>query len=441
MRNFKIYSSLLLLLFFCFEGNLKSQTSNDTLLFQDIFAIALQHNFQLIILANDAGIAQNNNSLGNAGFLPSLDVGVSNNTSIVDSKQEFYDGRTKDATGAKNNNFGALAELNWTVFDGMKMWAAQQRLEELENIGRMNLQLEIELTYLDLASFYYQLVQEQKLLEVIKSTMEVSRARLALAEKKFKIGAASEVDLNQAKIDMSTDSTSFIRQQVQVKNLVADINMLAGRSPEMVWAAGKEIIFEGDINYQDMYAKMIEQNYSILLVKAQASVKYQEIRERRAALIPSLSLYANYQYNNLSSETGLLQTNTSHGPAFGFNFNYTLFDGFNNKRELQNSKVEYSSAQTQASEVLSNMHTQLYKTYNVYNGAAQEVALEKTNLTNADKNLSIAIELYRSGEINEIDFRDIQRKALEAENRLLAAEYLLKMAGLNLRQISGNLKF
>ncbi|MCF8364503.1 MAG: TolC family protein [Bacteroidales bacterium] len=413
----------------------------DTLSFQEIFAITLQNNFQLLMLANDAEISKNNNTAGNAGFLPTVDLGVSNNNAIVNSKQKFYDGRTKEASGANNNNFNLLANLNWTVFDGMKMWATRDRLAELENIGQMNLQLQIEFTYLDLASLYFRLVQEQKLLQVLNSTLEVSRARLELAEKKFNIGAASQVDLNQARIDMSTDSTLFIRQGVLMKNLAADINMLAGRSPEIEFAAEHDILPETSVDYQNMYASMLEQNYSVLLVKSEARVKYQEIREKRAELMPSLSLYANYAYSNLSSETGLLETSTTSGPAFGFNFNYNLFNGLNSRRELQNSKIEYNSAVAQADEMQNNMHAQLYKTFNSYVGASQEVALEKTNLDNADKNLIIAIELYRAGAINEIEFRDIQRKALEAENRLLVAEYTMKMAGINLRQISGMLWF
>lgn len=441
MRKSKILCSFILLLALFFGEHSRAQTPADTLSFQSLFSIALENNFQLMILANDAQISENNNTLGNAGFLPSVDLDVANNTAIVNSKQKFYDGRTKDASGAQNNTFTAMAELNWTVFDGMKMWAAKDKLGELENIGRMNLQLQIEFTYLDLASLYFRLVQEQKLLQVLLSTLEVSRARLELAEKKFTLGAASEVDLNQARIDMSTDSTSFIRQEVLIQNLEADINVLAGRSPEIKFAAGNDILLEAGVDYQEMYASMLEQNYSILLIKSEARVKYQEIREKRAEMMPSLALYANYAYTNSSSETGLLETNTSNGPAFGFNLNYNLFNGLNSRRELQNSKIEYNSAQAQSGEMQNNMHAQLYKTYNTYTGASREVELEKANLANADKNLKIAIELYRSGAINEIEFRDIQRKALEAENRLLVAEYTMKMAGLNLRQISGMLRF
>jgi outer membrane protein TolC len=79
--------------------------------------------------------------------------------------------------------------------------------------------------------------------------------------------------------------------------------------------------------------------------------------------------------------------------------------------------------------------------YNIYTGAEHQVNLEAKNLENAGKNLTIAIELYKSGAINEIEFRDIQRKALEAENRLLIAEYTTKIAELSLKQISGSLKF
>jgi outer membrane protein TolC len=441
MRTYITSTCFIIALLSIFGREAKPQTTADTLSFQEIFGIALENNFQLIIMANDAEIAQNNNTYGNAGFLPSVDLDISNNTTIVNSNQKFYDGRTRDASGAQNNTFNAMAGLNWTVFDGMKMWAGKQRLEEIENMGWMNLQLGIEMTYLDLASLYFRLVQEQKLLQVLKSTLEVSRARLVLAEKKFAIGSSSEVDLNQARIDMSTDSTLFIRQGVLIKNLQADINILAGRSPEIAFAAGTDILLEGGIDYEEMYASMLEQNYTVLLVKSEARVKYQEIRENRAELLPSLDLYANYAYTNLRSQTGLLETSTVNGPAFGFSLNYNLFNGLNSRRELQNSKIEYESAEVRADEVVNAMHADLYKTFNTYKGAVQEVALEKTNLENADKNLQIAIQLYRSGAINEIEFRDIQRKALEAENRLLAAEYIMKMAALNLRQISGMLRF
>jgi len=430
---------LLIILLAVKPGISFSQTA-DTISFRDILAVALENNYQLIITKNDAEIAANNNTAGNAGFLPTLDVSAGNNTSIVNSNQKFYDGRVKDATGAQNNAFNALAELNWTVFDGLKMWASKDRLAELENMGMLSVQLEVEMTFLDLASLYYELVQQQKLLQVLKYSMEVSRARFILAEKKFSIGASSEVDLNQAKIDMSEDSTMLIKQDILIKNLQADINVVAARPPEIKFSAATEIDIETTLDYPSLLASMKNQNYSLMIARSNAMVRQLEIKEKKAALMPNLSLFTDYSYAKSNSETGLLQTNTTSGPTFGITFRYNLFNGLNDRRELQNSKIYYESATIQNDQLLNALNAELYKAFNSYSGALQEVSLERNNLENAGKNLTIAIELYKAGAINEIEFRDIQQKALEAENRLLTAEYLAKIAELNLRQLSGKLE-
>lgn len=431
---------IILLLLLAMSPGISFSQPPDTISFRDILTIALENNYQLIITKNDAEIAVNNNSLGNAGFLPTLDVSAGNNTSVVNSKQEFYDGRVKDVNGAQNNAFNALAELNWTVFDGLKMWASKDRLAELENQGMLNVQLEVELTYLDLAMLYYELVQQQKLLQVLKNSMEVSRARLSLAEKKYTIGASSEVDLNQAKIDMSEDSTRLIKQEVMIKNLQADINVVAARPPEINFAANNDISLEATLDYASLLTSMQNQNYMLLIARSDARISNLEIKEKNAALMPRLSLFTDYSYAKSKSETGLLQSNTTSGPAFGLTFSYNLFNGLNDRREIRNSKINYESATVRTDQVLNSLNADLYKSFNSYIGALQEVALESSNLANAEKNLTIAIELYKAGAINEIDFRDIQQKALEAENRLLTAEYLAKIAELNLRQISGRLE-
>ena len=438
-RNSFPWFFLLVVAGFSLQG--KAQVLPDTVSFQEILAIALENNFNLIVLSNEAEIAGNNNTAGAAGMLPRIDVSATNNNSIVNSHQQFYDGRVREANDALNKSFSTLASLNWTVFNGMKIMATKGRLEELENIGMLNLQREIELTSLELATLYYQLVQEQKLLQVLKYTLEVSRARLTLAEKKFTLGAASEVDLNQARIDLSTDSTLYIKQDVLLKNLAADINALAGRAPEIQFAAEHDIFTGTGVNYADMLASMQSQNYTVLLMKSDIHLKFLDIRQKRAELMPALSIFTNYSYTTSRSETGLLETSTQTGPAFGVNLNYTLFDGLNNRRELKNSKIDHQSAQIRADETVNGLHADLYKMFNIYTGAEHQVNLEARNLENAGKNLTIAIELYKSGAINEIEFRDIQRKALEAENRLLIAEYTTKIAELSLKQISGSLKF
>ena len=403
-------------------------------------AITLEKNYDIQLTRNDAVIADQNNTLGNAGFLPTLDLSMTGSKAITNSKQQFYDGRTREASNASNNSLNALAELNWTVFDGMKMWVSKKSLEELERQGMLNVRLQVENTYLALATLYYELVQQQKLLEVLKISMQVSRSRSNLAQRKFQLGSASEVDLIQARVDMSADSTLLIKQYVVIKNLKADINTVLGRSPSLDFAARRDIQLDENVDYISMQEATENQNIALMLARSQMKINELQVEENKAYFYPWASVYGNYSYTRSKSEVGLLESNQSNGPSFGFRINYNLFNGMNDKRILENSKIEYQSSGLRVDQVMNNNESDLYKAYNRYTGAIQEVLLERTTVQDTRQNLKIAIELYKAGSINEIDFREIQRTALDAENRLLTAEYLAKIAELEMKQISGQLQ-
>ena len=117
-----------------------------------------------------------------------------------------------------------------------------------------------------------------------------------------------------------------------------------------------------------------------------------------------------------------------------------MFNGLNNKRQYQINRINYENAQVLSDEVQNSIQTDLLKSYNNYISSLQVLNIEKTNITDAKQNLKLAVELYRLGQISEIDFRIVQQKTLEAENRLLLAEYQLKMAELNVLKLSGQLK-
>jgi outer membrane protein TolC len=65
--------------------------------------------------------------------------------------------------------------------------------------------------------------------------------------------------------------------------------------------------------------------------------------------------------------------------------------------------------------------------------------LEDSNVRNARQNTKVAFEKYRLGELNDLDFRQIQLKQVAAENQLVQAQYQLKLIETELLRISGRL--
>jgi outer membrane protein len=131
---------LLLFLFFFSDQSL----SQETLSLEEAIKIALSNNYSINIARNESEIAKNNVSLGNAGALPSLDVSGSYIKSSNDTKQEYFDGRTINRNGAKSTNITAGVNLNWTIFDGLRMYANLDMFKELNRIGEDNFREKVE---------------------------------------------------------------------------------------------------------------------------------------------------------------------------------------------------------------------------------------------------------------------------------------------------------
>jgi hypothetical protein len=65
--------------------------------------------------------------------------------------------------------------------------------------------------------------------------------------------------------------------------------------------------------------------------------------------------------------------------------------------------------------------------------------LEIESLENATINYEIAMERYRIGDLSGLELREAQNSLLEAEQRLLTAQYNTKLYEISLMQISGNI--
>ena len=143
---------------------------------EDAIRIGLENNFDIRIARNNAKIAQNNTTLGTADFLPTLDGTGSFdfNTSDLETNNPFRPGGVSDS---KTGN-GVLS-LNWTLFDGFRMFANKRRYNDLARLGESLARNVIEEKMVEILRAYFNLVQQTQLLEVAKNTRAISETRLS----------------------------------------------------------------------------------------------------------------------------------------------------------------------------------------------------------------------------------------------------------------------
>ena len=422
------------------SGSLYAQDA-DTLDIDAAIQIALENNFSIQIARNNARIAENNNSLGNAGFLPTITADASINKSIQDNRTEFSGDAIpdRDDKGAETTVTRYGADATWTIFDGLTMFATSDRLEFQADISQIEAQIQVENTLADIISTYFQVVGQQQAYHVLENTLEVSQERIRIAETKLDLGSGSEYDLLQARADYNADRAALIRSGTGLKQAKVIVNQILANTVTYDFQAQAKIELASPLSLQSLLEDALAQNGQLAVSRLNESVVQAEMREITGEWFPQISLGAGYRFNRSESSVGFSELSESSGFSYGVTARVNLFDGFNKNRRRQNAQTELKNKQLRLEEQELIITGQIRQIYEQYADALSLIDLEKENLQYTKQSLDIALERFRLGTINSVELREAQLSLLNAENRLISAQIEAKAAETELLRLSGRL--
>jgi outer membrane protein TolC len=410
-----------------------------TLTYQAVIETALKNNFDIQIAKNTAAIAESQNTLGNAGFLPSLDVTAGGTIANNNTRQEFSTGTVVDKSGVKSSNINAGAYLNWTIFDGLRMFAAKQRLEYLEESGQLNLKLQIENTIQQVTLSYFQIVKQEQLIKGILSAMAVSEERIKIAEKKQALGSGSNVELLQAKLDINAQKANLITQRNILNQFKGDLLLLLKSDPYSTFTVDSVFAFNEVKSAEEIKSNIEKTNTSFLLARKNVSVSNQYIKELRSQHLPQLAISAGYQYGRNQNGAGLVLYNQTHGPNVGFTFSWNLFNGLNTSNQVKAAKLDLENSNIYAESTKYLLFSSANIAYTRWLGDREMLLLEEENIKLAEESMKITTERLRLGLGNYLEIKESQKSYEEAITRLVNARYNLKASETELRKLTGEL--
>ncbi len=413
--------------------------SQDTLSLEESIRIGLEQNFDIRIARNDRSVAENNHTLGNAGFLPAVGVDGALTKQVQNSNQVFVDGRDQVVSNAQSSNLAASASVDWVIFDGAQMFVNYQQLGELKQAEAMNTEIVIENKVAEISNAYYTVVLEKAQQDVFQQSLEVSQQRLDIAEAKYKVGKASKLEYLTAQVDYNADKSALIRQNEALYNAKVELNRLLNRPPDTEFNVPGKIDPNLQLSKEILQAAVVNANPSLLLAQQNQNIAYLETKRLQAQYYPRISLNAGYSYNSLESQAGFIISRRSNGPFYGITGTWNIFDGFNRKRVVQNARIEMQNADLQIESTRQSLLAALEKSYKAYTNSIVLVELEQANLEVAKENTQIALERYRLGGANNLELREVQQNAVEAESRLINAIYDTKLAEIELVRLSGQM--
>jgi len=419
--------------------NFTSSFSQQLLTIEEAIKIALQNNYSINIARNEAEIADNNSSIGNAVMLPSLVVNGSYSKSVNNTTQEFFDGRRVERDGAESTTLAANISLNWTIFDGLNMFAKLDRFKALKETGELNFKFQVENNITEIINTYYDIVRLKEVLEVIQTNILISEERSKIAQDKLEVGSGSKFDLRQAQVNLNEDKSSLLREELNLSRAKILFNTLLGRARDVDFSVIDTIIFKEDLIYDDLLFAANEKNSELKIAEENRIISQLEINIARSDIFPKISLNAGYNFTRSESEAGLLQINRNLGFNYGLTASLNIFNGLTTRTDIENAEINLKNIELTYKEIEQSIIANLLNSFNSYENSKQIVLLEKENLTAAEENLDIAVERLRLGNITPLEFRETQINLFNAKSRLVTALFEAKAAETELLRLSGGL--
>lgn len=442
-------SILLFLLLLAINGYAQQQPA-DTLTIENAIQLALEKNYSIRIAGQNREIAGNNLTLGNAGFLPNVSATLNRSNTYFERFQQERASFNNDSTGtitstqdfSENTNtaFNYGASLNWTIFDGMGMFIAYDQLGELKAAGIEDAQITIENTVADISNAYYNIIQQQERVSAFTDALKISEERLVLAQAQYEVGAGSKLNYLAAQVDYNTDKSALISQERNLNNAKVDFNQFLGREANTSFLVSDTILVDNELTIGALLEAANQQNPNLLLAQRNKNIAYLDRRLLQSQRLPQVNLFTGYTHNRQQSRASFLPNSTlSDGFNYGVSATFNIFSGFNLNRQIQNARIRQEISENQLQDLRVQVEADLQRAYNDYQNSLSLIELEKQNLDIARQNVDIALERYRIGVSTSIEFREVQRNAVNTESRLIDAEYAGKLAEIELLRLSSRI--
>jgi outer membrane protein TolC len=387
-------------------------------------------------------IAANENTLGNAGFLPTITGALSKNYTISGLDQSFFGGLRPPLvqSGVRSNSGNAGMAMAWTLYDGKGMFFLRDRFKELQNLGAKQTESNIENLIALISTTYYDIIRQNLRVNNFKKGLEISNDRLKLAKDRYEVGQGSKVDYYSAQVDYNEDKALLIAQEQSFTNTKIGFNTLLVKDYKADFEIAYLIDLLPKLTLSELKMSALSQNPALISAILTKKINDLDTKTVQSQQKPQIDLLAGYNLNNVANGAGFgVERGSSNVFNYGLRASINIFDGYNQKRRIQNAKINAEIAALQIEDLKNNLLSSLERTYITYENALNLIQLETENYAIAKQNIEIAFDRFKVGIATSYELREVQRNAVAAETRLIEAKFAAKSAEIELIRLSGNL--
>ena len=410
---------------------------------EEAIATSLANNYDIQLSRNDSALAALDYAFADYAFYPRLNANGGINFNNNNQKQVLADGTKRESNGIKSNVATASLNLNWTLFDGLKMFVTRRRLGQMVELGELQIKNQVIASVADLMRTYYDISRQQQQLKAIEEQMQLSSERLKLAQYKYEVGTGTKSDVLQAQIDYNAQKSQQLTQQTNILKLKEQLNNLLAIPVTNDFTVLDTIPIHTGLTLDSIQGTLKATNPQLLLAQKSIDIAGLALKERRAERLPTVSFNSAYNFNRTDNKSVINPFQPLFSQNKGLNYGFTatipIFNGYITRRNIRAAELDIEYQQLAYKRNLAQINTNVATAYRDYTLYQQTLSLEEENIKLVRENLFIAQERYRLGVTTFLEMRTAEQSLADATNRLIQARYNTKVAEIELLRLRGDL--
>ena len=396
---------------------------------------ALKNSLDIQISQTNVEVQNLRNNAGFAGALPSIGLNASNNAVINNTRQEFNTGDPRQATGARSSQYNVGLAGTYLLYNGGRVVATRKRLDELAQIGQLQLNSTVQNVLADVSLKYYAVVQQQRYIRTLEASVEVSRQKLRLIEARQAVGLANNADKFQAQLDLNAQLLTQQQQALAAQQATADLLRALTLDLATPVAVQDTIPLDRSLAWAEIEGALTK-NPDLLAAERQVRVNELVERETRANRYPSLGLNAGTNFARSQNAVGNTLFNQSYGPYAGLGVSVPIYTGGVNKKLVDIARLNTRTTELQRTALGQNYRLNALKAWEAYQKQLSLVNTAEASYTTARQLLKLVQMRLDAGLSTLVDVRIAQQSFEDAGYRLVNYRYAAKSAEITLRQLA-----
>ena len=399
----------------------------------------LENNYAIKLSKNDIKIAENNTSIYNSRYLPSVSLGAGANYSLMNQEVEAQNGMLTNYDNSETQNYNASVGVNYILFNGFNRKYASKQLQEQLAMSKIEAEAIVEQAILDVFSSYYQTAQIAENVKVLQEALQISKQRLKRTKYQYEYGQTTKLALLNAQVDINNDSINYINTKQLLENSKRTLLVLIGDTTKQDFYIETGVEFVTIPQLATLLSDL-PKNTTIKQLDKAIEIGEYGIKISKSSYLPSLGVNTSYGWNTgLFPETSQAARNMSYGLNAGLSLNWTIFDGGATKTRVQNAQINQENQVLRKEQVAQQIRNFITNTYYNYQNKRLVLQTQEQNLQTAQRNFERTTEMFKIGSVSSVEYRQAQLNLLNAQTAILRAKYEAKVVELQLLQLTGRL--